>query len=147
TNKIDKLYNKKHEYNHILKNQFHKSLSYSVASNIAYKTIVFNIDVLEPNNILGFSYTKEILSNNLTIELYTFKRTNNAYHDEILQNKISSATSIRKEVLNFGLTQNVKNSLPISTIKELDNYKKNTDTFHQWENYFDLLQYKVLSSS
>src|SRR5699024_7310674 len=37
--------------------------------------------------------------------------------------------------------------LPISTIKELDNYKKNTDTFHQWENYFDLLQYKVLSSS
>src|SRR5690625_7954312 len=79
---------------------------------MAYKTIGFNLDVLEPNNILGFSYTKEILSNNLPIELYTFKRTNNAYHDEILQNKISSATSIRKEVLNFGLTQNVKNSLP-----------------------------------
>src|SRR5699024_10775205 len=187
-NNFDILNNKEHEYNHILKQQLHKGLSYPVASNMAYKTIGFKLDVLEPNNILGFSYTKEILSKNLPIELYTFKRTNNAYHDEILQNKISSATSIRKEVLNFGLTQNVKNtlpistikeldnykilqnkissaesirqevlnfgltqnvknSLPISTIKELDNYKKNTDTFHQWENYFDLLQYKVLSSS
>lgn len=146
-NNFDILNNKEDEYNRILKQQLHKGLSYPVASNIAYKTIGFNLDVLEPNNILGFSYTKEILSNNLPIELYTFKRTNNAYHDEILQNKISSATSIRKEVLNSGLTQNVKNSLPISTIKELDSYKKNTDTFHQWENYFDLLQYKVLSSS
>src|SRR5690625_7930354 len=58
-----------------------------------------------------------------------------------------STTIIKNEVLNFDLTHNIKNSLPISTIKELDNYKKNTDTFHQWENYFDLLQYKVLSSS
>src|SRR5699024_6834457 len=113
-----------------LKQQLHKGLSYPVASNMAYKTIGFNLDVLEPNNILGFSYTKEILSNNLPIELYIFKRINNAYHDEILQNILSSETSIRMVVLNFGLTQIVKNSLPISTIKELDNYKKNTDTFH-----------------
>src|SRR5699024_10092297 len=108
-NNFDILNNKEHEYNHILKQQLHKGLSYPVASNMAYKTIGFNLDVLEPNNILGFSYTKEILSNNLPIELYTFKRTNNAYHYEI--------------------------------------FKNNTDTFHQWENYFDLLQYKVLSSS
>src|SRR5699024_12604611 len=96
---INNLYilnNKEHEYKQILNQQLHKGLSYPVASNIAYKTIGFNHDVLEPNKILGFSYTKEILSNNLPIELYTFKRTNNAYHDEILQNKISSATSIRK---------------------------------------------------
>src|SRR5699024_739694 len=83
------------------KQQLHQGLSYPVASNMAYKTIGFNLDVLEPNNILGFSYTKEILSNNLPIELYTFKRINNTYHDELLQNKISSESSIINEDLNF----------------------------------------------
>src|SRR5699024_11969818 len=110
---------KEHEYNHILKQQLHKGLSYPVASNMAYKTIGFNLDVLEPNNILGFSYTKEILSNNLPIELYTFKRTNNAYHDELIQTKISSPTRIRKEVINFGLTHNIKKSIALFTIKAL----------------------------
>src|SRR5690625_3928633 len=55
-NNFDILNNKEHEYNHILKQQLHKGLSYPVASNMAYKTIGFNLDVLEPNNILGFSY-------------------------------------------------------------------------------------------
>src|SRR5699024_12043137 len=64
-NNFDILNNKEHENNHILKQQLHKGLSYPVASNMAYKTIGFNLDALEPNTILGFSYTKDILSNNL----------------------------------------------------------------------------------
>src|SRR5699024_2243358 len=53
-NNFDILNNREHEYNHILKQQLHKGLSYPVASNMSYKTIGFNLDVLESNNILGF---------------------------------------------------------------------------------------------
>lgn len=141
------LRNQQNTYDTILQTELAKGHSYPEANNLAYQEIGFDLDILKPNNILGFSYVKEILDNGLPIELHTFKRISNAYHDESLQNEISSATSIRKEILKYGLTQNVKSSLPFSTVHELNTYKKTADTFHDWENYFELLQYKVISSS
>src|SRR5699024_44432 len=77
-NNFDILNNKEHEYNHILKMRLHKGLSYPGASNMSYETIGFNLDVLEPNNILGCIYIKEMFINNLPFKLYTFKRTSSA---------------------------------------------------------------------
>lgn len=136
----------KASYDFILQNALATGLSYPKANQLAYKEIGFNLDVLKPNNILGFSYVKEVLNNKYPIELHTLKRINNDYHDEILSSQISSATSIRKEILKSSFTQNVKTSLPSSMIDELINYQKKAHTFHNWENYFDILQYKVLSS-
>ncbi len=144
---FETLKSNKIDYDTILQQELEKGLSYPVANNLAYQEIGFNLDILKPNNILGFSYVKEILNNKLPIKLYTFKRTSNAYHDENLNDEISSATSIRKEILNDGLTQSVINSLPASTVQELNTYKETAHIFHDWENYFGLLQYKVLSSS
>jgi len=146
-NSFETLKNKQNEYDTSLQLALEKGLAYPAATNLAYQAIGFDLDILEPNNTLGFSYVSEISNNKLPIELHTFKRTSNAYHDESLQDDISSATSIRKEILNHGLTQRVRNSLPSSTIEELTTYKKTAHIFHNWEKYFDILQYKVLSSS
>ena len=146
-NNFHVLKNNKNKYDSILKRELAKGYSYPLANNLAYQDIGFNLDVLKPNNILGFNYVNEILLNELPIELHTIKRTNNAYHDIKLSSKISSATSIRKEILTNGMTQNVKASLPPETIHELNVYKHLANTYHVWENYFELLQYKVLSSS
>ncbi len=141
------LNNNKIKFDSILKRELAKGYSYPLANNLAYQDIGFDLDVLEPNNILGFNYVKEVLLNALPIELHTIKRTNNAYHDVKLSSKISSATSIRKEIITNGMTQTVKSSLPNETIHEFNVYKQLANTYHIWENYFDLLQYKVLSSS
>lgn len=141
------LKNNKTKYDSILKRELKKGYSYPLASDLAYQDIGFNLDVLKPNNILGFNYVKEILQNELPIELHTIKRISNAYHDVKLSSKISSATSIRKEIIANGLTQNVKTSLPLETIHELNIYNQLANKYHHWENYFELLRYKVLSSS
>jgi len=51
------------------------------------------------NDILGIAYLKAINQINPNIKAYTIKRTNN-YHDENLDNKIASATAIRKAKFN-----------------------------------------------
>lgn len=137
----------KSEFNSILKNELTKGLSYPEAHNLAYNKIGFNLNVLQPNNILGFSYVKEILSNQLDINLYTLKRIDNDYHDTRISSNISSATSIRHEILENGITDKVISAIPLSMIDELNSFYLKTNSFIDWENYFPLLQYKVLSTS
>lgn len=130
--------------------ELHKHLDegdgFPVASSKAYDAI--GLDVLkmnEPNNILGLSYTKTILENNLQIEPLTIQRVHNAYHDTSINHSISSATSIRKELLMYGLSQTVTNTLPSATIKQLKQYKTKSTVWHHWEHYFPFLHYKITS--
>ena len=146
-NSYNALHRHKAYYDSILKHSLSKGLAYPEASHNAYKSIGFDLDILKPNNILGFSYVKEVLSKNHSIDLHTIDRINNEYHDENLNNHISSATSIRKEIFLNGFTQSAKNSLPASMINELEKYHEKANRFHNWECYFELLQYKVLSST
>lgn len=137
----------KHEFNNILKKELTKGLSYPDAHNLAYDKIGFNLNVLQPNNILGFNYVKEILNNQYNIDLYTLKRIDNNYHDTKINSNISSATSIRREILENGITEKVTSTLPLSMNNELNSFYLKTNTFIDWESYFSLLQYKVLSTS
>src|SRR5690625_4124814 len=57
------------------------------------------MDLSQPNNILGFSYVKAILDDHLPIKPLTIKRTNNAYHEQEISSPIASATSIRRELI------------------------------------------------
>jgi predicted nucleotidyltransferase len=89
-----------------------------------------------PNDLLGISYIKTILEKNYKIKAETIKRTNN-YHDLLLDNEISSATSIREALKN---KKEIINQVPKDTIKYLDN-------LHYIDDYFNILKYKIITES
>lgn len=95
-----------------------------------------------PNDILGISYVKSIISNNYKITPHTIKRTND-YHSKELEHKsiksITSATSIRQALMN---NIDIKNFVPDITYKNL---KK--ETIPKLDDYFNLLKYKIVSSN
>ncbi|MBE6158131.1 MAG: nucleotidyltransferase [Firmicutes bacterium] len=91
-------------------------------------------EIKEPNDLLGISYIKTILKNNYKIEPISIKRTNN-YHNEDLEEKISSATSIRKALLE---NIDVSNQVPDFVLPYLNN-------LHNIEDYFPLLKYKIIT--
>ncbi|MFC3040228.1 nucleotidyltransferase [Virgibacillus xinjiangensis] len=132
-----------------LKSHLEQGVAYPEASRQAYQEIGLarqSMDLTQPNNILGFSYVKAILENGLEITPSTIKRTNSQYHDQSLSGEISSATSIRREILNSGLiTDKATKTLPKETLNLLEEYRTATSAWHHWEKYFHLLHYKVMT--
>lgn len=134
-----------------LKHFLNEGLSFPQASTKAYDAIGMTdvgLDLSLPNNILGYSYVKAIKELKVNIKPDTIKRTKSQYHDEKIEHQISSATSIRKEILeNKKVTETAKKALPNSTVKQLVGYKKKYEVWHHWELYFPLLQYLVQTKS
>ncbi len=122
-------------YQKQIKKYLDLGLNYPLASGKALELITNNkIDA--PNDILGLAYIREIINIKAKIKPITIQRTNN-YHDKVLKNKITSATSIR-EGLKKG--QNIKKYVPDKTYQLL---KKETDI----NNYFDLLKYQIVNNA
>lgn len=132
-----------------LRENLTKGLSYPNASKAAYENIGLatdEMDLSQPNNILGFSYVKTILDNNLPIDPFTVERTKSGYHDETISSSIASATSIRKQLFQDGrITEQCASTFPKTTQVQLDNYYRKTFLWHNFELYFPLLHYRVMT--
>ncbi|MYL33031.1 nucleotidyltransferase [Pontibacillus yanchengensis] len=139
------------QYNHILKEYLQEGNAFPQASRKAYEHIGLTtgaIDLSQPNNILGFSYVKTILDHKLNILPLTVQRKQSGYHDETINHKIASATSIRKSILQHnGLSEESRKSLPPESIEILQRYHDLTGTWHEWELYFPFIQYKINTMS
>lgn len=134
------------KYDNLVKYYMDQGYAFPQASNEAYKKIgISSLDVMQPNNILGLSYTKTIINEHLTIKPLTIKRINNDYHDETINDHIASATSIRKALHKDKQTKDITHTLPEATVQQLNEYKKTTTIWHHWEHYFPLLHYKVMT--
>jgi predicted nucleotidyltransferase len=103
---------------------------------------VFGIDGLEkistlelskllkyPNNILALEYIKHLLKLKSKIKPIAIKRIGASYHQKNIEGKISSATSIRNEILNnlgppktdlFMLNDKIKSTIPPSGFSVLE---------------------------
>lgn len=146
-------YNTFKEKETIYKETLHEYLaegfSFPEASRHAYQKIGLATDEMnlaQPNNILGFSYVKAILDHDLPIQATTIKRTKNDYHDATITSSIASATSIRKQLLKDNcVTLEIGKTMPEETIKQLKQYKETSGIWHTWEKYFQLLHYRVLT--
>ena len=122
-------------YQQKIKDYLEQGFNYPTALNKAFEE--FGIDMItSPNDLLGLSYIKEIIRQNANIIPLTIQRTN-SYHDLELVDSISSATSIRKAVIEKKSIQNV---VP----KEVYGLLKNA-TFTQ-NAYFPFLKYKIMST-
>ncbi|SDJ03846.1 nucleotidyltransferase [Salimicrobium halophilum] len=136
-------------FDRILTSHLDAGNSFPEASRRAYESIgIQDLDVSRPNNILGYSYVKAIAEYAPSIQPATIKRLKNDYHDEEMTGHISSATSIRKDLHHYHeITEDVKETLPASTIRTLADYKFHKGLWHSWEHYFPLIQYLLQVSS
>lgn len=137
-------------YQQLLAKHLKQGSSYPKASEIAFQEIGLTkgLNLAKPNNILGFSYVKTILDENLPITPLTIKRIKSDYHDTYLQGPIASATSIREQLhKNNRLTSDIIHSLPEPSIQQIKKYRKQSGQWHSWEMYFPFLQYRVLTTT
>ncbi|SDJ74514.1 nucleotidyltransferase [Sediminibacillus albus] len=141
----------KKAYESTLKKHLASGNSYPEASRQAYESIGLTkglIDLSKPNNILGYSYVKTIYENDLTIKPLTIPRIKNDYHDTDIKHHIASATSIRTELNREGkMTETAQTALSSHMQKIMEEYKQKSGIWHTWENYFSILQYRVLTMS
>ncbi|MFJ5713423.1 nucleotidyltransferase [Neobacillus sp. NPDC093127] len=107
------------------------------------------LDLAKPNNILGFQYIKAINQQKSPIRPLTVARKNADYHDQDFASEtIASATSIRKAIFSNedGKTE-IDQYVPEPSKQLLQQYLHENQTFHQWENYWSFLQFRLIHSS
>ncbi|MFC7061314.1 nucleotidyltransferase [Halobacillus seohaensis] len=138
-------------YEKSLRESLNEGNSYPEAARTANEAIgisTSNFDFSAPNNILGYSYVKQIFNYAPSIEPLTVERKESQYHDSTISGQMASATSIRKEILNNNqITEQAASTLPDATIEELISYYNQTHLWHEWDKYFDLLHYKLSTIS
>lgn len=122
------------EYNNKVKEYMLLGLNYPTAMSKALETILGKT-ITEPNDLLGISYIKEIISNNYKINPITIKRIG-SYHETEVKNQIISASLIR--TLHLKETD-ITPHIPTNTQKYLYNNLSK-------ENYFKYLKYKIIST-
>ena len=122
------------EYDKKVKEYLDSGLNYPTAMSKALETILGKT-ITEPNDLLGISYIKEIISNNYKINPITIKRIG-SYHETEVKNQIISASLIR--TLHLKETD-ITPHIPTNTQKYLYNNLSK-------ENYFKYLKYKIIST-
>lgn len=96
-------------------NTYPKSMSLALGDyyrgNEAINTEIWG----NPNNILGIEYIKSILLLKSPIIPYTIKRIANQHNDVAITQPIASATAIRKELKDFGMSDKLLTALPTTS--------------------------------
>ncbi|WP_409253597.1 nucleotidyltransferase [Bacillus sp. SCS-153A] len=140
------------QYNAFVQEYIKMGMSYPSALSKAFHSLDTEhslVDLSMPNNILGYHYIQARNSIGSDMKAYTLGRKNANYHDETFTDEtIASATSIRKELRKRqGNVQAVHSFIPESTLDEMIAYQDTYGILHDWEKYFQLLKYRILSSS
>ncbi|MGE7768079.1 nucleotidyltransferase [Peribacillus sp. NPDC096540] len=126
--------------------------SYPTSASLAFQSIIQNDDVLDltkPNNILGKEYVSVALKKGFSIQPYTIQRVAAGYHETQLSSEsIASATGIRKAIMEQKQElEPIAGYIPQSTRIGLEHYLSTYHTLHDWEMYWPMLKYRILSSS
>lgn len=127
-------------------------VSYPKALSLSYQEMSSGeelVNLAKPNNILGYHYIKSLLQQDSHIEPLTVQRKNADYHDEHFATEtIASATSIRKALFSNNKDQpSIEQYVPEETYQLLKEYQLDFGRFHHWENYWPLLQFRLIQSS
>ncbi len=114
-------------------------LNYPSARSQAF-TDITGKSISLPNDILASSYLKAIKKNNYSITAHSIKRTND-YNSNQLEENISSASSIRKALIDGN---NIAAQVPDFVIPYLDGIKGKIITS---DDYFKYLKYKLITDN
>ena len=115
------LLNEPEEFSQLVKlylskgNTYPKSISLALGDYYRGNESI-NADIWEnPNNILGIEYIKSIMLLKSPIIPYTIKRIANQHNDVSITQPIASATAIRQEFKDFGMSEKLQTALPTAS--------------------------------
>ena len=114
-------------------------LNYPSARSQAF-TDITGKSISLPNDILASSYLKAIKKNNYSITAHSIKRTND-YNSNQLEENISSASSIRKALIDGN---DIVEQVPSFVVPYLESIKNKIITN---DNYFKYLKYKLITDN
>jgi predicted nucleotidyltransferase len=93
-------------------NTYPRSVSLALASYYGGHASILPEIWENPNNVLGIEYIKAILKLNSPLQAYTIKRVSNHYNDTEITQPIASATAVRKELHDSGISQKLLTTMP-----------------------------------
>jgi predicted nucleotidyltransferase len=149
---IEYLKEQQNPLNENIKSHLNTGVSYPKALSLAFHQLPDAnkyLDLAKPNNILGLEYIKAIQQQKSTVRPLTIPRKNADYHDEhFASSTIASATSIRKSIFTENKSYtDIDQYVPEQTKFLLKEYLQQYHRFHQWENYWNYLQFRLIHSS
>ena len=130
-------------FNNKLSNYLNEGFSYPKSFNLALEENFNTKNIFKSNNILALEYLKKINTLKSNITVHNIKRIGSDYKYEKISKNYSSATAIRKSVLNGNLKTTEK-SLPINSYIELLSFKKKYKKYNHLGLYFDIIKHLVL---
>lgn len=139
------LTNESNEFKLALQTALKKGVNFPKALSMTLDKEV-SAELLTPNNILAIEYMKTINKKEYSITACHIKRKGSPYNSELIVDKLSSATAIRKALFK-GLHDDVKNNVPIASHKLLSDFYKENNGFNSMDRLFDVLKYKIISTN
>ena len=118
------------QYNEKVKELLATGINYPTALS---KALDIDVNVFNPNDLLGISYIKAIYKNKFNIKPVTIKRTSD-YHSLEEESNIISASNIRNKLKQ---KESITNYVPRKTIKLIENISL--------EDLFPFIKYKILT--
>ncbi|GIN91479.1 nucleotidyltransferase [Siminovitchia terrae] len=136
-------------YNQKIKSYIKEGVSYPKALSLAFSDLEKNkdsVDLSMPNNILGYHYISAADKLNSSMQFFTIKRNTAEHNDQTIHDdRIASATSIRKLIREEGNLNRMRPYVPESTFAEMNVYYNTYGHFHDWEDYWPYLQYRLIT--
>lgn len=149
---IDYLEVEQRTFNEKIKQYIDTGVSYPKALSLAFQQLPDSekyLDLAMPNNILGLEYIKAIKHQKSNVIPMTIPRKSANYHDQDFSSAtIASATSIRKAIFTDSNEKSaIDQYVPEPTKQLLKEYLRSNQVFHQWENYWSYLQFRLIQAS
>ncbi len=126
-----------------LSDYLNSGFSYPKSFNLALGEKFNTKDIFKSNNILALEYLKKIKELKSEIIPYNIKRIGPDYKSQKIAENYSSATAIRKSILNGDLIK-TKDSLPFNSYNEILSFKKSYTKFNRLNLYFEIIKHSVL---
>lgn len=97
------------------------------------------VSLVDPNDILAFSYFKARAEHKWSMELYPIQRRGSGYHDQSLQTTLASASAIRQAVQDRTVIDDV---VPAQTAQDL----ANLSVIPNWQALYPLLRNHLIQA-
>ncbi|MFO8069083.1 MAG: nucleotidyltransferase [Alkalibacterium sp.] len=137
---------KEKEINDLFRKEQKQKLTYAKnMSDILSKYFPeLELDLTQPNNMLGFAYARVLEKYNRPIEIETIRRKSSHYHDSEVGagNEIASATAIR----NLLFSENEWTDYDILPFPKETEGILNKSKHVNWDDFFSYLKYRILTT-
>lgn len=134
----------------LLRTQLDQGISYPKAVSAALSLYLgtenasITNDILRnPNNVLGIEYIKALMALGSSIEPIAVKRIASGHNDIGITSDIASATAVRYEIKERGLSERVKPAMPKNCINIIEaNIESNRHPIY-FNDFSDILLYRL----